>query len=394
MDLAAWVNLVGDDTALAIGGFAVGATFGAAAQQSRFCLRAAVIEFSKATLGEKAAIWAVAFACAVTFTQGLIVAGLLDVGEARQLAARGSMSGAIIGGLMFGCGMILARGCASRLLVLSGTGNLRALVSGLILTLVAQASLRGVLSPARETLSALWMVEGGKSRDLLSLVGGGAWLGLMLGLSWLGVAVWLVKRNGVEPRRVIGAALVGAMIAGGWYLTYALFERRLHPSCDQERQFLRSFCRHADGADQFAGAEARLRYRSGAGCVLRFDGSGDDHPRDEDRELFGRLVHDPLHRRRIADGIRQHAGRWLRGGRRRYRRRHLRNYRLGRVDRDVAFGGRHRSHRRDHLTCRLTYRRRCLAALSGTQTSVLRARFQSARWRARLGQNRPGGAET
>ena len=65
---------------------------------------------------------------------------MLDVSEARQLAATGSLSGAIIGGLMFGAGMILSRGCASRLLVLSGTGNLRALVTGLILTIVAQAS--------------------------------------------------------------------------------------------------------------------------------------------------------------------------------------------------------------------------------------------------------------
>lgn len=45
---------------------------------------------------------------------------------------------------MFGAGMILARGCASPLLVLSATGNLRAILTGLVLTLVAQASVRDV----------------------------------------------------------------------------------------------------------------------------------------------------------------------------------------------------------------------------------------------------------
>jgi hypothetical protein len=37
----------------------------------------------------------------------LISSGHLDVSESRQLATTGSMSGAIVGGLMFGAGMIL-----------------------------------------------------------------------------------------------------------------------------------------------------------------------------------------------------------------------------------------------------------------------------------------------
>jgi len=44
------------------------------------------------------------------------------------------------------------RGCASRLLVLSGAGSLRALVAGLIVTVAAQASLRGALSLSQEGL--------------------------------------------------------------------------------------------------------------------------------------------------------------------------------------------------------------------------------------------------
>ena len=51
--------------------------------------------------------------------------------------------------MLFGVGMILCRGCASRVLVLSATGNVRALISGLIVTVAAQASLSGALSPLR-----------------------------------------------------------------------------------------------------------------------------------------------------------------------------------------------------------------------------------------------------
>ncbi len=60
--------------------------------------------------------------------QLMALAGFLDTSSARQIAARGSLSGALIGGIVFGVGMILTRGCASRLLVLSANGNMRALL--------------------------------------------------------------------------------------------------------------------------------------------------------------------------------------------------------------------------------------------------------------------------
>ena len=64
----------------------------------------------------------------------------------RQIAAPGSLSGAAIGGALFGTGMILARGCSSRLLVLAAQGNLRALLSGLVFAVTAQSALSGLLS--------------------------------------------------------------------------------------------------------------------------------------------------------------------------------------------------------------------------------------------------------
>lgn len=229
VDLVALVERIGDGAALSACGLLVGLGFGALAQRSRFCLRAATLEFAHGSMGARVAVWVLAFAAAVAATQAAILAGWLDVSQARQLAAQGSLSGAIIGGLMFGAGMVLARGCASRLLVLSATGNLRALVSGLILTVVAQASLRGVLSPAREALSGLWIIEGGTSRSLLDLMHAGAGAGTMLGVAWLGVGVWLARRNRV-PLREAGAALgVGAMIAAGWLLTYLMSQLSFEP---------------------------------------------------------------------------------------------------------------------------------------------------------------------
>jgi uncharacterized protein len=204
---------------MAVGGL-VGAFFGAAAQHSRFCLRAATAEVADGQLGPRVAIWFIAFSAAVFSVQGAIAAGWLDVSQSRQLATTGSMSGAIIGGLMFGVGMILARGCASRLLVLSATGNLRAIMTGLVLTLVAQSALRGVLSPLRENLASLWLVEGGATRSMLSQIGMSSGLATVIAAFALGIALIHARRQNVQTSHAIAATSVGAAIALGWMGTY------------------------------------------------------------------------------------------------------------------------------------------------------------------------------
>lgn len=206
---------------MALGGL-VGVLFGATAQHSRFCLRAATVEVAEGRLGPRLSIWLIAFSAAVLAVQILIMLGWLDVSESRQLATTGSMSGAVIGGLMFGVGMVLARGCASRLLVLSATGNLRAIVTGLVLTLVAQSALRGALAPAREQLASLWLVPGGVTRSLLEQTGLSSALAALIAAIALGVALWHSHRQQVQISHAVAALGVGFAVALGWLGTYAV----------------------------------------------------------------------------------------------------------------------------------------------------------------------------
>ncbi|MGX9353931.1 YeeE/YedE family protein [Roseobacteraceae bacterium S113] len=203
-------------------GIGVGMLFGFSAYRSGFCLRAATIEVAEGRFGSRLAIWLVAFCTALACVQASIAMGALDVSTARQLASTGSLSGAVIGGALFGIGMVLARGCASRLLVLSASGNLRAIVTGLVLTLVAQASLRGILAPLREQLAALWTVPGGAARALL--VPGtlsASWM-VVICLGLVGVALLLGQRQKVKRRDLAFAALVGVAVYAGWQITFAI----------------------------------------------------------------------------------------------------------------------------------------------------------------------------
>jgi uncharacterized membrane protein YedE/YeeE len=216
------IDTYGDGAVLAMAGALVGVIFGVAAQHSRFCLRAATIEVAERHFGPRLSIWLIAFSAGVLSVQGAIAAGVLDVSQSRQLAATGSMSGAVIGGLMFGAGMILARGCASRLLVLSATGNLRALITGLVLTIVAQSALRGALSPAREGLARLWLVPGGEARDLLAHLGLTHATAATLAALALMASVMLALMRHVRVSHVLAGMGVGLAIGLGWLATYAV----------------------------------------------------------------------------------------------------------------------------------------------------------------------------
>ncbi|MCV3272784.1 YeeE/YedE family protein [Roseobacter sinensis] len=216
------IDRLGEGRLLLVSGVGLGVVFGCAAYHARFCLRAATAEVAGGRLGPRLAVWLVAFFSALAAVQAAILAGGLDVSAARQLATTGSLSGAIIGGLLFGCGMILARGCASRLLVLSASGNLRAIVTGLVLTLTAQASLRGSLAPLRETLAGIWTLPGGAARSLIGAGGAFAHWVAVGALIALILALVFGLRQRVRASELIAAAIVGLAIFGGWQLTFAI----------------------------------------------------------------------------------------------------------------------------------------------------------------------------
>jgi uncharacterized membrane protein YedE/YeeE len=222
MDLGWLIETLGDHGAAAAGGIAVGAMFGFFAQRSRFCLRSAVIEFGAGAVGQKMAVWLLVFSAAVTATQLLAEAELFDPWQTHQLSARGSLSGAVIGGLAFGIGMILARGCPARLLVLSANGNLRALLSGLVFAVVGQASLRGVLAPLRDVIAGWVTVDSHERLSLLALLGLDASRGWMLGLLFLALAVWAMRHSGLPARRALYSVITGVAVGVAWWFTYSL----------------------------------------------------------------------------------------------------------------------------------------------------------------------------
>jgi len=229
MDLTVFLDYLSESQLAALFGLLTGAVFGIAAHRSSFCLRAATVEFARGQLGDKVAVWLLTFSTAVIWVQAAELLGLFRSADTRMMAVTGSWSGAVLGGLMFGAGMVLARGCSGRLLVLAATGNLRSVIAGLIFAVVAQMSLSGWLAPVRGWLAALWTTPGGRNVDLLAAMSLPQSAGLVIGIVFAMLALVLSSRLRIGWRRLVFASGVGFAVALGWVLTFSLAQVAFEP---------------------------------------------------------------------------------------------------------------------------------------------------------------------
>jgi uncharacterized membrane protein YedE/YeeE len=190
-------------------GLALGLTFGALAFLTRFCLRRALV----GPLAERASargVWALALAVALIGTQVAVAAGWIGFEAHRFHADAIPVLLIAVGGALFGVGAVLARGCVTRLTVLTGGGNLRALTGLLVFAVAAHATLQGVFAPLRTGLAAVTV-----SPSVVSLgdLPGGPW-------AWsaaLAAALVLVAlRSGAGRWALIGAAAIGALAPVAW----------------------------------------------------------------------------------------------------------------------------------------------------------------------------------
>ena len=195
-------------------GLILGLAFGALAQITRFCLRRAVVG-EPADRKSAAAIWLTALAVAVVGTQLSIALGWIAFDEHRFFVADMPILAILVGGALFGAGMVLTRGCVSRLTVLFASGNLRALTVLLIFAVVAQSTLKGVLSPIRTSLGSI------TTSIEPTLPGAPALWGAIAVV----IAALAIFRARIKPLHVIAAIAIGALVPLGWAGTgYVLFD--------------------------------------------------------------------------------------------------------------------------------------------------------------------------
>ena len=204
---------------VALAGFAVGLGFGALARWSGFCLRGAVEDVLTKPDAPRARGFLLAIVVALASVQALVLTGQLDLSKAVVLPTSLFWGGALLGGLLFGVGMVLTGGCGTRMLVLAGGGNLRSVVVFVVFGFVAYATIRGILAPMRATLMAASSVT--LTQQTLPLVAGGIVLAL---------AVTFILWRPLSTQQLIGGALIGALVPAGYLVTAVLGHDDFNPT--------------------------------------------------------------------------------------------------------------------------------------------------------------------
>ena len=206
-------------------GFIIGLLFGAMGQRTRYCTAGGLREWWGDRDPRRAAALLIALSCALLGTQLSIAFGGLDVRRSLYLQTSFSWLLMPLGGLVFGYGMMLARGCGSRALVLLASGNLRSLVVLLALGMAAAITLTGPLAPWRLAMTE-WTLVSWATVNLSELLYGGD--PGHAGVRLLPVAILVVVLLRValvnmqlyrRPWEAAGAALIGLLVPAGWWVT-------------------------------------------------------------------------------------------------------------------------------------------------------------------------------
>jgi len=132
----------------------------------------------------------------------------------------------VVGGTLFGFGMVLASGCPQRNLVKAGAGSLKAWVTLLVAAVTAQMTLRGVLAELRVVVLDATGIQLAHPQDLGSMLSPYTgvspsalrWAALLLLLVSAVVLVWR-SRRAMDRSHWIGGAAVGLLVPATWTLT-------------------------------------------------------------------------------------------------------------------------------------------------------------------------------
>ena len=221
--------------------FALAVAFGAIAQHTRFCTMGAVADI--VTMGDwtRMRAWIVAIAIAMLGFNTMVAFGWVQAKNTVYAGPTVLWLSNLIGGLLFGFGMVLASGCGSKTLVRVGTGNLKSLVVFFVLGLAAYATLRGVTAVARVATLDTVSFTLASGQDLPSLLAGAAgqsreWWAHVASVA-IAVALFafvLARRDGRSAEVWVSGLGIGAVVVGVWWVSGRMGYLPEHPQTLEE----------------------------------------------------------------------------------------------------------------------------------------------------------------
>lgn len=213
------------------GGFIIGLVFGFIVYRTNFCTMGSISDILSFGDYRRFRAWLLAGAVAILGVLWVEGAGVADMTQSMYLTSNFGWGGHIVGGLLFGFGMVFAGGCISRNLVRAGGGDLRSIVVLLITGIFAYITIGGILGPVRVAafgpltadLTTLGMDDQRTGSLLASLTGIGAGTANLVAAIAIAGALLIYcfgnKDFRTSPRMIVAGVGIGLCAVAGWLLT-------------------------------------------------------------------------------------------------------------------------------------------------------------------------------
>ncbi|KQP14753.1 YeeE/YedE family protein [Pseudorhodoferax sp. Leaf267] len=221
--------------------FVLSAVFGAIAQRTHFCTMGAVSDIVNIGDWTRMRQWALAAGVAMLGFAGLVFAGWIDPAKTLYASPRWIWLSALVGGALFGFGMVLASGCGSKTLVRIGGGSLKSVIVFVVMGVAAFATLKGITAVLRVDTVDRVAVELATVAALPQLLAPS--LGLSLGQASLAIAllvggllvVWALRGpEFVCLDNLLAGLGIGAVVVAMWWVSGHLGHVPEHPDTLQE----------------------------------------------------------------------------------------------------------------------------------------------------------------
>ncbi len=208
-------------------GFFFGAfALGWISQRTHFCTMGAVADVVNMQDWTRARQWVMAIGLAMIGFAGLTSLGLVDPSKTLYTTPKWYVVSTLVGGVMFGYGMVISSGCGNKTLVRIGSGNLKSLVVFFVMGVSAFATLKGITAVLRVNTVDTVTVDMANGANLGSVVSSLSGLpagqaftltGLVLG----GLLVLAVLRHADfwSFENFLASVGVGALVTAMWWVS-------------------------------------------------------------------------------------------------------------------------------------------------------------------------------
>jgi len=228
-----WKEFILADPGFYVGwfGLALGMLFGYVVYQTNYCAMGSISDIVNFEDYRRFRSWLLGAAVALLGAWGVQYLDAVDLSQSLYLTTNFNWLANVVGGLLFGIGMVFSGGCVSKNLVRAGAGDLRSLLVLVVIGVFAYMTIGGIFGLLRVNIFGPFVIDltdyGMDSQSLGSLLSAVAGTSLpqtsLVATALLALAVLYYclkdKDFRTSPIHLVAGMVIGICVIAGWFLT-------------------------------------------------------------------------------------------------------------------------------------------------------------------------------